>query len=373
MADIAAEQERKARILKKLQQGPEAWDPTLLSSADEMNSRIDRTAYDDIAVDPRYSAVQRESLDRLGEISKKGYTAEEEAAASRLKSQANQDDASRRASILQQMQMRGGGGGGAELAAMLSSADAAAERQSQGSLDAAANAQRRQLEALGQRSRLASDMQSEEYQQAAKQAEARDRLKQFNADIAKTFAMDRNRTQNQAGQYNTGARNDWSMRTNEIDYNDAVQEENRKILEEQERQRRKAQRNSGIGSAIGAIGGGIVGGYTSGGNPSAIAAGASAGSQIGGGLLSDERQKKNIVILDDIDVDDFMDSIAPKGFDYKNGPSGRVGVVAQDIEKNPIGAKVVREGDEGKELDVDNLLGAVLASISRLERKKKDR
>lgn len=375
MVDLSAEMKRRAEILKRLERGPEAYNAETLSNADEIRASLNKSAYDDISIDPRMKGIQNEALDRLGTISKTGYTAEEEAAAGRLRSQANQDDASRRASILQQMQMRGGGGGGAELAAMLSSADSAAERQSQGSAEAAANAQRRMLGALESRAQLAGQMQSEEYQRAARAAEARDRIKEFNANISGQFARDRVNARNQAAQANTGARNDWNWRTGELGYTDATNEMNRKMLEDAEKKKRKAQQAQGAGAAIGGI---IGAGMGSAAGPMGTAVGASAGSQIGsslGSMYSDEEKKENVKDIDDLDIDDFLQSLKPKSYDFKEGEGkpGRIGVIAQEIEETPIGGQIVEDSESGKMLDVENLLGAIVASLSRLEDKKKDK
>jgi hypothetical protein len=58
----------------------------------------------------------------------------------------------------------------------------------------------------------------------------------------------------------------------------------------------------------------------------------------------------------------------------EDGPyKKRVGVMAQDIEESPIGAVIVEETPHGKVLDTQNLIGAMLGSIKRLDEKKRNK
>lgn len=423
MPNLAAEEKRKREILDRLARGPREWQPVTLDENDLQRMKLDEgSAFDDIKGDPALRAAQMEAIDRFGEIADKGYTVAEEAAMQRARTEANRDDASRRASILQQMQMRGGGGGGAELAMQLSSADSAAERESQAALDAAAKGQARGLEAMRQRGSMAASLSDDEYQQKARAAEARDQIQKFNAGLTQNFLQGRATAQNQAGQWNAGQQNNWNWNTSELDYNDAVQAQNRKIAEEQDKRKRKQQQMSGMLSGAGAVAGGIIGSTVAPGV--GTMGGAALGSAAGEGLasiFSDERAKENIKKVESTDIDDFLSSLSPKNFDYKAeikkaydahhdaqkralghevgmrmemarkvkkglGPVGgflfgdndgdepsRVGVMAQDIEKTPMGERIVKEGPAGKELDEDNLLGAILASLKRLDEKKKDK
>lgn len=439
MPNLAAEEKRKRDILDRLARGPREWQPVTLDENDLQRMKLDEgSAFDDIKGDPALRAAQMEAIDRFGEIADKGYTVAEEAAMQRARTEANRDDASRRASILQQMQMRGGGGGGAELAMQLSSADSAAERESQAALDAAAKGQARGLEAMRQRGSMAASLSDDEWQQKARAAEARDQIQRFNSGLTQNFLQGRATAQNQAGQFNAGQQNQWGWNTAELDYNDAVQDQNRKIAEDQARKEAKRKKNSGMMGTVGAIAGGVIG--TSVAPGLGTAAGATLGQQLGSGLgdvYSDKNLKKNIGEIPSHEIDAFIQGLHPKKFDYdfeswerpeaKEEPSlldtilgelekardaktkanriadkmgvdmrmefanktkgavkslfqdddegepSRVGVIAQDLEENPIGSRVVKDTPEGKALDDDNLLGAILASLKRLDEKKRDK
>lgn len=101
-------------------------------------------------------------------------------------------------------------------------------------------------------------------------------------------------------------------------------------------------------------------------------------SQILGGLAqagataaimsSDRRGKKNIEGGEG-DVQSFLDALSAHTFEYKdksNGEGKRVGVMAQDVEKSPLGKRIVVEGEDGKRLDFANALGAMMASSAVL-------
>lgn len=65
---------------------------------------------------------------------------------------------------------------------------------------------------------------------------------------------------------------------------------------------------------------------------------------------SDERMKMNVSGADK-QIEDFLSHLAAKKFEYKpgmgDGPGPRVGIMAQDLEKSPVGRTLVQEGPDG--------------------------
>lgn len=95
-----------------------------------------------------------------------------------------------------------------------------------------------------------------------------------------------------------------------------------------------------------------------------------AGSVVGG-LLSDERAKKNVEDADE-DVDHFMAALSPKSWDYTEEAGGEkehFGFMAQDAERSRIGKAMVKESGGFKRVDRDRGLMAALASVSRLHKR----
>ncbi len=105
-----------------------------------------------------------------------------------------------------------------------------------------------------------------------------------------------------------------------------------------------------------------------------LASKGTAGSGAGAAAAaSDRREKKDVSKLDDDTVGRFIDAISGYGFRYRHpgadgeAAGGRVGVMAQDLEKGgPIGRSVVIDGDV-KKLDIANGLGAALAAVGYLK------
>lgn len=108
-----------------------------------------------------------------------------------------------------------------------------------------------------------------------------------------------------------------------------------------------------------------------------IGAGLSAGGAAGAAAISDERAKKNVV-PGDFEVQQLLDALEAKGFDYRRvgagAPAGRhVGVMAQDLEgAGPAGAGMVATGPDGiKRIDPGQGFGAVLAAEANLNKRVK--
>lgn len=99
-----------------------------------------------------------------------------------------------------------------------------------------------------------------------------------------------------------------------------------------------------------------------------------AANSIGGELasLSDKNAKKNIKPVK-AELDATFEALSPKTFEYKNpaapgaGPGERVGIIAQDMAKTPLGKDVVIDGSPMK-LDMGNALGLALAGIASMRK-----
>jgi hypothetical protein len=86
----------------------------------------------------------------------------------------------------------------------------------------------------------------------------------------------------------------------------------------------RQQQQAGIGGIVGAVGGLV-------------------------GALSDERAKTDIRSADK-DVDEFLDAVRPSKYRYREGygdPGTHYGVVAQDLEKTPMGRTMVSRDEQG--------------------------
>lgn len=98
---------------------------------------------------------------------------------------------------------------------------------------------------------------------------------------------------------------------------------------------------------------------------------------VGGGLgaisASDENLKTDIAPADS-DLYEFLDTLEPHSYSYldeKHGKGERVSVMAQELEKSPLGEAFVFETDDGKMVDYGKGLGTMLAAQAALHRRLK--
>lgn len=150
-------------------------------------------------------------------------------------------------------------------------------------------------------------------------------------------------TQQQNNQFNAQAQNErYGQNLNALSANDA--------------QRMQAQQ-AAMGSTLGQQG--LLGGLIS------------AGGQLGGAAIlhSDENLKTGITDARD-DIDDMLSRLQAKSYEYKDqkhGAGRRAGIMAQDLERSKIGKMIVFEAPDGKALDQNKTISALLASAARLD------
>jgi hypothetical protein len=83
----------------------------------------------------------------------------------------------------------------------------------------------------------------------------------------------------------------------------------------------------------------------------------------GAAILSDERVKENIHDVPGDVMRDFLASLQPQSWRYRGDDQPRVGPMAQDIEKSPIGRTLVRETPIGKAIDHGAAITAMLGAL----------
>jgi hypothetical protein len=89
---------------------------------------------------------------------------------------------------------------------------------------------------------------------------------------------------------------------------------------------------------------------------------------------SDERSKKNIHDTQG-EASDLIDHLKGKLYEYKdnsNGEGVHVGIMAQDLEKSPLGRSMVFEENGMKKVDFGKGFGAVLAAVTEINDRLKD-
>ena len=140
------------------------------------------SASEGIVLDPVYKKAQMDALSSLMDISQNdGRDARFQADASRLQNDINSNLRGNTDAITQNMAVRGMSGGMGELVAKNIETQNAANRQAQLELDLNAQAQQRALDALMNQNQVASNMNSNEFNQQKSKADAKDTIDRFNA------------------------------------------------------------------------------------------------------------------------------------------------------------------------------------------------
>lgn len=319
------------------------------------------SAAENIQTNPQYRNAQIAALNALEQQGQEGLTLRDKADRAELEAEVNRQNAGRLGAIRSNMAQRGFGGSGLELVSAQQAAEDATQRQFQGGLDQAAAAEARKAQALRDLGSMGTAMQGQDFAQQSQKAQAIDAINRFNVANsmnARNEAERRNADmRQQLAQQNAASQNAFNQRAYENKYQtkgalinqnaakiNEAKADYQSAVNQRERERSRGWKNLGKVASIGAS-----------------------------FIPSDEDRKTDIESLSDNDIEDFLNSIQPKKFRYKNpqmdGHGQRVGIIAQDIEGSKVGRDIVKDSEDGKQLDVSNLLGAILDAVGLLNRK----
>ena len=147
--------------------------------------RVGPTAYDQISSDPQYKAAQLAQLSALSELRDKGgMNLTDRANLNQLQQEAANNSRSQRASVMQNAQMRGMGGSNQTLLNQLNANQQETNTGSNEAMRTAGMAQDRALQAGNSAAGLAGNMGTQDFNQQAQIAAARDNAAKFNAQMS---------------------------------------------------------------------------------------------------------------------------------------------------------------------------------------------
>jgi hypothetical protein len=341
----------------------------LISPEQAKTFLVEQSGYNEITDDPRLRGAQMDALSSLANISESGgLTMTDRARLEQITSRQGQEERGGRQAIQQRAAEMGRSGSGLEYADLLMNQQGSAGRASQEGTDLAALAEERALESLTQGASLAGNVRGQDFEQAARKAEAKDTLSKFNAGQLQGTEL------TNVGARNAAQEGNLAERQRIADENARIAGTNREIastakqtaFENELAKKRvvadaltaKAQQQAEKQKSKAAMAGGMAG---------------VAGS-VGSALIakSDERDKDIEGKAPDLDA--FMESLRPIAFDYKSGGTGdgetpgrHVGVRAQDVEKTPEGRTMVKNTPHGKMLDMAKAFGLILGSLAELK------
>ncbi len=365
---------KQDEILAKLEAGmpleyeEEAWledyAPDLLGQAEALGP----SAVSNIKEDEDLKRIRMEALSALEEQAETGFSPADFAQQVREQKALRQQTRGQLGAIEQNMASRGIGGSGLELMAQLGSAQASDSRAADMALEREARGYENRMRSRQAAGGMAGEMSRDDYQRERDAAMARDSIERYNVENRARREEYNNRLGNEAKAGNlqgrqTVASNNSRGRNNfgQQRYGNQAAAAQIRYNQNSERQNRSIQQYADQEDAYNRKREGVVNG---------------AGS-VFGAILSDERVKTDIEEIPEQEIEAFLQSIVPSSFSYKDGRSEgqHVGVMAQDIERTPIGKTIVdKRGPESiRSMDKDDLIGALLGSVSYLYRKQKER
>lgn len=394
---VPTAEEQKIKLDQLVQQG--------VITPEEMDLFLQQdSGMNEVAADPRFRQVQVGALDQLQDITRQGgLTAIDRARLGEISDAENAEERGQREAIEQNARERGIGGSDFMLASKLINNQEAANRASKKGMDVAALAEQRALDAMGKVADVGSNLERTDFDEQAKIAAAQDAINQFNTA-----------TKQHTNEVNVGTRNNaQQLNLNEkqriSDVNTANENNNRTrnadlIKQKFDEEMAKASAAAGVysnwgnadqknandryASQMGAVGTALNGAATIGagmvgGPPAAMAV-----QSVGNGNTTNSRYRdENMLPSDvtakedispaDVDLDEFMVSLQPYKYKYKDkvkhGDGEQHGVMAQDLAKTPTGAAIVEQGPDGLAIDTKRGFGVLAAAIGRLNKKLEEK
>lgn len=299
----------------------------------------------------------------------------------------------------QEFAERGTSGSGMELASRLSNDSAAIQAASKQGFDVAALAEQRALDALTQYGSQANTMRSQDYTQQSDLAKANDAINQFNTK-AKQSTADANVTaQNQANAANLAEAQRISDANTGVANTQATQnaQATQAVFDNAYKKAgglntagttvgnaatNAAARDENFYGNVGNAVGDLIDQYGKKKKTTTTTSGSSSSPDYStydfgstNYTVSDERVKTDIKDLSDDDIDNILDSLTGKKFNYaknfRNDGKTHVGIIAQDVESTPVGATMVVEKNGIKGIDNGEAAMLALSALSNIHKRVK--
>lgn len=319
------------------------------------------SAMEGIQLDPRLQQAQMEALSYLKEKGQAPIGEEERIQFDQFRRKAAGDEQARQASILQGMAQRGNLDSGAQLAAQLSSSQASTNRAAEEGDRLALAAIQAKRQAIGDRANLAGNISQQQFGQKSQIASAKDIIDRFNTQnrqsiqganlAARQSIADRGvDTRNQQQMYNAGLEQQRFL--NEMSKAGATTGAMQNL----------ANQKFGESQAIQSANAAMTGAFIQGGATYM-------------GAKSDKNVKENIKKVDfkgiEGDLKNLLDKLESYQYNYKDEDKSEknIGVMAQDLEKSPLGKKFVKEVDGVKMVDYGKMAGTQLAAIANINKR----
>jgi endosialidase-like protein len=337
----------------------------VISPEDAQAALAGPSAMNGITLDPKTKQAQMQALEQLQGIGDNGgMNLTDQANLRNIQNETNTAARGQREAILQNANQRGLGGSGLELMNQMKNQQDSATRASSEGLGVAAQAQQRALDAIAQGGTLAGNIQNQDFNQQAQIAGAQDAISKFNAQNQQATNIANTAAHNNAQQTNLQAKQ--TVSNTNADLQNKQQQYNKQLAQTNyENELKKAAGKTGVATNNAQMG-----------QAQDNADRQNTNQLIGTGLtaaamFSDKNVKEDIKKFD---ASEFLDSIIPKKYKYKDpsmGEGERYGIVAQDLERSPAGDSIVKDTPRGKAVDTTEATGPILAALGDLHHRLK--
>lgn len=201
-----------------------------LTPAQQATVTQGQSAMQGVTTDPALRQAQMSALSQLQNLGNTGLTSADRMALQQVTNQTNNQANAMNKSILANAAQRGQAGSGMSLAAQLMASQNSANSGAQQGLNIAAQAQQKALQAMSNAGALGSQLEGQQFGEAAQKAAAADAIARFNAANSQNVIGQNTNSQNSAQQYNlTNAQNVANQNTtianNQANQNIAAQQE----------------------------------------------------------------------------------------------------------------------------------------------------
>jgi len=322
------------------------FDSGLLTPEEFQAAMQDPSSLEQFTQDPSLRGAQMGSLNALTKLGQGGGQTHTTRARQNEIQNRNQTQArgAREANAMRSRQMGRGGSGMDQVANMIADQGAAQSNQMAGT-QIAADAEMRALEGIVGAGNLAGNMSQADFARAQGKAQAADRINQFNTQNKNIAGMQGVADRNKAKDMSLAMQNqDWERKKQKLQgWTDAT------TGAAPYKQKQGEMMGEGISEF-----------------------GKTAENMIGGGMFSDVNVKDDIAPAQS-DLDDFLANLKPQKWDYTDPKYGATegqenyGVMAQDMEKSPVGRSFVDEDAQGvKRIDYGKAQGAMMAILKDL-------
>lgn len=218
----------------------------------EQYHALQKSAYEDINIDPRLKEAQMQALSGLEERAAAGLTPEDEALINELRRKTTGEMRAQDATILQNLERRGFGGSGMELASRQGAAQAATQRAAEEADRLASLNYQAKMAALMGAGELGGKIGQQEFAQEAQKASAEDLINRFNAEQRGQVQQRNIERANQAAQYAAQLKQEQANQRAAL--SNQQQQYNKQLIQQQyqnQMQKANAQANIKTGQAAG--------------------------------------------------------------------------------------------------------------------------